>query len=53
MAMLLYNFDLELAPESKDWSHQKVYLLWEKPPLMIKLTPRTVNVDAKVQQYNG
>lgn len=42
MAMLLWNFDLELTPESKNWSTQEVYLLWEKPSLMIKLIPRAV-----------
>ena len=32
-----YNFDLELCPESEGWADQKVYLLWEKHPLMVKL----------------
>ncbi|GAB7353329.1 hypothetical protein MBLNU459_g3822t2 [Dothideomycetes sp. NU459] len=40
MALLLFKFDLELTSESKNWSRHKVYLLWEKPALMIKLTPR-------------
>ncbi|KUJ16203.1 cytochrome P450 [Mollisia scopiformis] len=38
---LLWNFDIELCPESADWKDQKVYFLWEKSPLMVKLTART------------
>lgn len=30
---VLYAFDLELCPESKGWSEQKTYLVWEKRPL--------------------
>ncbi|KAI4700785.1 hypothetical protein J4E81_003749 [Alternaria sp. BMP 2799] len=32
-----YNFDIELCPESSDWSNQKTFILWEKHPLMCKL----------------
>lgn len=40
MAKVLFNFDLELMPESKDWMEgQKVFTLWEKPSLMVKLHP--------------
>ncbi|KAL1969776.1 hypothetical protein VTN77DRAFT_7285 [Rasamsonia byssochlamydoides] len=39
MARTLWNFDLELEPDSKGWNKQNVYLLWEKKPLNIKLTP--------------
>ncbi|KAF4551111.1 Cytochrome P450-like protein 70 [Elsinoe fawcettii] len=39
-AKMLYNFELELMPESKNWFDQKMYTLWEKPALMVKLTPR-------------
>jgi len=46
IALLLWNFDLEIMPESKGWQKQKVYLLWEKPPLMVQVTPRT-SIDAK------
>ncbi|GAB7354526.1 hypothetical protein MBLNU459_g4991t1 [Dothideomycetes sp. NU459] len=42
MAMLLWNFDLEVMEESKNWSDQKVYVLWEKPSLTVKLTPRAL-----------
>ncbi len=39
MAKMLWNFDLSLEEESKDWMNQKVYLIWAKHPLMAKLTP--------------
>ncbi|KAK4507480.1 hypothetical protein PRZ48_001215 [Zasmidium cellare] len=35
----LLSFDLELCEESWDWKDQKIYILWEKKPLMCKLTP--------------
>jgi hypothetical protein len=37
IAKVLYNFDMELCPESWDWTEQKTYILWEKHPLMCKL----------------
>lgn len=40
MARLVFNFDLKLAPESSGWLDQKIYNLWQKPPLMVHLTPR-------------
>lgn len=40
LAKVLYHFDLSLAPESMDWDKQKVFSLWEKKPLMVKLHPR-------------
>ncbi|KAI9691639.1 MAG: hypothetical protein M1822_007710 [Bathelium mastoideum] len=39
LAHVIWNFDLELMPESVNWPDQKVYILWEKHPLMVKLTP--------------
>lgn len=40
LAHVLWNFDLELATESTDWSRQKVYAIWDKSPLYVKLKPR-------------
>lgn len=41
LARLIWNFDLKLAEESHDWARQsKVFLLWEKGPVMVHLTPR-------------
>lgn len=39
LARVLWNFDLELMPDSRDWNEQDVYTLWEKGALNVKLTP--------------
>ncbi|KAF6808212.1 cytochrome p450 [Colletotrichum musicola] len=40
LARLIWNFDLELADQSRDWvARQKVFILWDKGPLMVHLTP--------------
>jgi cytochrome P450 len=39
LARLLWNFDLELMPESKNWSAQKIFTLWEKGGINVKLFP--------------
>jgi cytochrome P450 len=39
LARLLWNFDMELLPESLRWNQQRVFLLYEKPPLNIVMTP--------------
>jgi hypothetical protein len=40
LAKIIFNFDLQLADDSRDWfREQKVYFLWEKPALNIRLTP--------------
>ncbi|KAH9992013.1 cytochrome P450 [Xylariaceae sp. FL0662B] len=40
MARVIYNFDMTLADESRDWLRtQKAYGIWDKPPLYIHLTP--------------
>ncbi|KAI5919545.1 averantin oxidoreductase [Camillea tinctor] len=38
IAKLLWHFDLENATEG-DWMDQKVYMVWEKTPLWVKLHP--------------
>ena len=38
LASVLLNFNLELADDTV-WTDQDVYILWDKKPLMIKLTP--------------
>lgn len=41
LAKLLFNFDLELANPSEDWwTTQNTFFVWQKKPLMVKLTPR-------------
>ena len=43
LAKLLWHFDWELEGEEKEkggeWTDQRVYLIWAKGPLMVKLTP--------------
>jgi cytochrome P450 len=39
LATVMLHFDMKLCEESKDWNDQKVFLLWEKKPLMVALTP--------------
>ncbi|KAK0673247.1 putative isotrichodermin C-15 hydroxylase [Cercophora samala] len=39
LARLLWNFDLELMPESENWSEQKIYMLWQKGALNVRLAP--------------
>lgn len=38
LAKVLYNFDLKLSDESLSWTDQKVYVLWEKKPLVCHVT---------------
>ncbi|KAF3395038.1 Isotrichodermin C-15 hydroxylase [Talaromyces pinophilus] len=44
LALIIFNFDLKLADESRDWIKQKNYLTWYKPPLKVYLTPRNDNL---------
>lgn len=39
LSTVMLYFDMELCKESQAWNDQKVYLLWEKKPLMVNLTP--------------
>lgn len=40
LAKMLWHFDLELAPGMDDWlDRNKLFMLWEKPALEIKLSP--------------
>ncbi|CAG7558796.1 unnamed protein product [Fusarium equiseti] len=38
LTRLLWKFDLELMPESRDWYDQNIYIIWEKKELNVKLT---------------
>ncbi|KAF1992220.1 cytochrome protein [Aulographum hederae CBS 113979] len=41
LARMLWNFDMELLPESKGWVYgQKAYGLWHKPTMNVKLSLR-------------
>lgn len=37
LSKLLWNFDLDLCPQSDKWADQKCFVLWEKPQLMVKM----------------
>lgn len=40
LARVIFNFDMQIAEDSKGWmERQKVYLFWQKEPLNIHLTP--------------
>ncbi|KAI4665836.1 uncharacterized protein J4E78_003301 [Alternaria triticimaculans] len=46
MSKVLFNFDLELLPECRNWiADQKIYSLWEKTPLMVKIKDAVPDVD--------
>lgn len=40
LAKTLYNFDLSfpLGNEQRDWADQKMFTVWQKEPLLVKLT---------------
>lgn len=40
LARLLYRFDLELLDDEFDIARQKVYIMWNKPPLQVRLRRR-------------
>jgi hypothetical protein len=33
----MFNFDLELYPESEDWINQRAFWTWERVPLWVQL----------------
>lgn len=40
LARVLWHFDISLCKESENWDQQKVFLLWDKPDLMVRLSAR-------------
>lgn len=40
LALIIFNFDMEIADESRKWMEQRNFLMWEKGPLKVYLTPR-------------
>lgn len=41
LAKMLWNFDMELPVEMKNWPREcKSYLVWDKRPLYVRLTPK-------------
>lgn len=40
LARILFNFDLELVEPERDWTlNMPAFTFWEKPPLLVKLSP--------------
>ncbi|KAJ5936168.1 hypothetical protein N7454_005466 [Penicillium verhagenii] len=55
LCKLLFHFDLNLSPESANWTDQQVHFLWEKPRLMVTLSPRLSDggkADDETEQTN-
>ncbi|KAI1770481.1 cytochrome P450 [Hypoxylon cercidicola] len=42
MARLLWNFDFTLDVKSSNWHEQRIFGLWEKPPLQVTIKQREV-----------
>ena len=40
LARLVFEFDLQVDDEKIDWMDQRVFTLWEKSPLMVRLRAR-------------
>ncbi|OAG04855.1 cytochrome P450 monooxygenase-like protein [Paraphaeosphaeria sporulosa] len=40
LARVLWNFDIELVDKSHKWDQHKVFVLWDKPALMVRLKMR-------------
>ena len=40
LSRILWNFDLELAEPNDDWTNQKIFVIWQKKPLNVKVTLR-------------
>ncbi|TGO06800.1 hypothetical protein BTUL_0510g00010 [Botrytis tulipae] len=40
LARVLWNYDLELQPASQSWHKQKIYIFWEKPALLVRVSRR-------------
>lgn len=49
LASILLNFDMALAEKSRPWTEgQKAYIIWQKPPLNVYLTPVSEKAQAAV-----
>jgi hypothetical protein len=49
LARLLFNFDIEPTPQTGDWTDQKIWFLWDKKPLWLKLSARDVKSRPEVE----
>jgi hypothetical protein len=39
LARMIFDFDMELVDKNINWFDQHVFILWEKPDLMVQLKP--------------
>ncbi|KAL5358523.1 cytochrome P450 [Aspergillus floccosus] len=39
LAKIIFNFDMKIADDAHDWIKQKNFLMWQKRPLNVHLTP--------------
>lgn len=42
LARIFWDFDFKLLPESLNWDDQNAFIVWDKPPLMVKLIRHSV-----------
>ncbi|KAJ5428211.1 Cytochrome P450 [Penicillium cf. griseofulvum] len=47
LARIIWNFDMELTPDSKQWIKQPSFVVWEKGSLNVKLTPAPHTIGGK------
>lgn len=40
MSKMIWNFDIELVNDDGNWPNQKIYVLYQKKPMKIRLNPR-------------
>lgn len=40
LTKMIWHFDMELADFKGDWADQRVFMLYEKTPLNVRLSPR-------------
>ena len=40
LAKMVWHFDMQLVDPKSDWTRQCIYGLWDKNPLLVRLTPR-------------
>lgn len=49
LARILWDFDLELGDRMEGWERQTIFGIWEKPPLMVKVSKRG-DLKGKVEE---
>lgn len=42
LARTIYNFDMSLEDSSVDWVNQRNFMMWQKGPLRVRLSPVAV-----------